>query len=61
MLEYIVVNDAIKQMIRAKAPADQIKAKARQEGMLSFSKDGLRLVAEGKTSLEELQRVFRAT
>ena len=60
MLEYILVTDPIKELIRAKAGADQIKVKARKEGMLTFSKDGLRLVAEGKTSLEELQRVFKS-
>jgi type IV pilus assembly protein PilB len=60
MLEYIQVTDPIKELIRAGAAADQIKVKARHEGMLTFSKDGLRLVAEGKTSLEELQRVFKS-
>jgi type II secretory ATPase GspE/PulE/Tfp pilus assembly ATPase PilB-like protein len=59
MIEYIIVNDAIKPLIRAKAAPDQIKAAARKEGMLTFHKDGLRLVAEGKTSLEELQRIFK--
>ncbi len=59
MLEYIIASDGIKEMIRAKAAPDQLKVKARQEGMLTFHKDGLRLVAEGKTSLEELQRVFK--
>ena len=41
------------------ATAAQIKELSRSEGGLTFHKDGLRLVAEGKTSLEELQRVFR--
>jgi type IV pilus assembly protein PilB len=31
----------------------------RKEKMLQLQQDGLRLVAEGKTSLEELQRVFK--
>ena len=60
MLEVIVVSDAIRKMIAEGASADQIKAMARSEGCLTFHKDGLRLVAEGKTSLEELQRVFKA-
>lgn len=59
MIEYIVVSDAIRKLILEGAPADQIKAIARSEGCLTFHKDGLRLVAEGKTSLEELQRVFK--
>lgn len=60
MLEVIIVSDAIRKMIADGATADQIKATARSEGCLTFHKDGLRLVAEGKTSLEELQRVFKA-
>lgn len=59
MIEAIVVSDAIRKLIASGAPADQIKAMARSEGCLTFHKDGLRLVAEGKTSLEELQRVFK--
>ena len=60
MLEVIVVSDTIRKLIAEGATADQIKAAARSEGCQTFHKDGLRLVAEGKTSLEELQRVFKA-
>lgn len=59
MIETIIVSDAIRKLIASGAPPDQIKALARAEGGLTFHKDGLRLVAEGKTSLEELQRVFK--
>ena len=59
MMEVILVSDPIRKLIAEGAPADQIKALARAEGCLTFHKDGLRLVAEGKTSLEELQRVFK--
>ncbi len=61
MIEYIAVTDDIRNLIRTKATPDLIKAKARQEGCLTFHKDGLRLVAEGRTALEELQRVFKPT
>ena len=60
MLEIIVATDPIRKLIAEGATADQIKVAARSEGCLTFHKDGLRLVAEGKTSLEELQRVFKA-
>ena len=60
MLEVIIVSDPIRKLIADGGTADQIKAAARSEGCLTFHKDGLRLVAEGKTSLEELQRVFKA-
>ena len=59
MLEVIVVSDLIRKLISEGATADQIKVAARSEGCVTFHKDGLRLVAEGKTSLEELQRVFK--
>ena len=59
MMEVILATDPIRKLIAEGAPADQIKALARSEGCLTFHKDGLRLVAEGKTSLEELQRVFK--
>ncbi len=59
MIEAIIVTDPIRKLIASSAPPDQIKALARAEGCLTFHRDGLRLVAEGKTSLEELQRVFK--
>ena len=59
MIETIIVSDPIRKLIASGAASDQIKALARAEGCLTFHKDGLRLVAEGKTSLEELQRVFK--
>lgn len=61
ILEMILASNSIRQLIAKGASADQLREQARQEGMLTFTKDGLRLVAEGKTSLEELQRVFKAT
>ena len=59
MIEAIVVTDPIRKLIATGAAPDQIKTLARNEGCLTFHRDGLRLVAEGKTSLEELQRVFK--
>jgi len=60
MIETIIMTDPLRKLIAEGAPVDQLKALARAEGCLTFHKDGLRLVAEGKTSLEELQRVFKA-
>jgi type IV pilus assembly protein PilB len=60
MVELITGSEGIKKLIAEGATADALKAQARAEGMLTLHKDGLRLVAEGKTSLEELQRVFKA-
>ena len=60
MIEAIVVTDPIRKLIAEGGQPEQIKAIAKSEGCLTFHKDGLRLVAEGKTSLEELQRVFKS-
>lgn len=60
LIEAIELSDAVKQLVLSGADARQIKSQARKEGMQSFQSDGLRLVAEGKTSLEELQRAFKA-
>jgi type II secretory ATPase GspE/PulE/Tfp pilus assembly ATPase PilB-like protein len=60
MVELITASEGVKKLIAEGAAADAIKAQARADGMLTLHKDGLRLVAEGKTSLEELQRVFKA-
>ena len=60
MVEWITGSETIRKLIAEGATADQIKAQARAEGMQTLQKDGMRLVAEGKTSLEELQRVFKA-
>jgi type II secretory ATPase GspE/PulE/Tfp pilus assembly ATPase PilB-like protein len=59
MVELITPSDGVKKLVAEGATADAIKAQARADGMLTLHKDGLRLVAEGKTSLEELQRVFK--
>ena len=59
MIETIIMTDPLRKLIAEGAPVDQLKALARTEGCLTFHKDGLRLVAEGNTSLEELQRVFK--
>jgi len=59
MFELVEMTDAMKKLVLTNPKPEEIKALARKEGMLSLQKDGLRLVAEGITSLDELQRVFR--
>lgn len=61
MLEYIVVSDALRALIAEGAPPEKLREQARADGAQSLKKDGMRLVLEGKTSLEELQRVFSPT
>ncbi len=59
LIEVIEMTDAVKEVVIAGGDAAAIKAAARKEKMQSFQSDGLRLVAAGKTSIEELQRVFK--
>ena len=60
MLEVIEMTDGIKALVAAGKSAAEIKAQARKEKMLAIKDDGLRLIADGITSIEELQRVFKA-
>jgi len=57
--ELLVINDEIRELIRDKGSATQIKKLARRNGMLSMKEEGLRLVIRGMTSIEELQRVVK--
>ena len=59
LIEAIEMTDGIKKLILDKGDPVAIKAQARKEGMQSFQSDGLRMVAMGKTSMEELQRAFK--
>ncbi|MCA8987838.1 MAG: Flp pilus assembly complex ATPase component TadA [Planctomycetaceae bacterium] len=61
MLELIEMTDKMKEVVAAGKGSAEIKQVAREENMLNFKDEGLRLVAEGVTSLEELQRAFRAS
>lgn len=59
MVEFIEINEAMKQLIEAGADPAKIREQAKKDRMQSWQSDGMRLVAAGKTSLEELQRVFK--
>ena len=60
LFELIEMTDGMKQVILKSPTPDAIRAQAKKERMHSLQQDGLRLVAEGVTSLDELQRAFRA-
>jgi type IV pilus assembly protein PilB len=57
--ELIEMNDAIRKLVASGADLAKLRAAARQEDMLTLQKDAMRHVADGTTSLEELQRVFK--
>ncbi len=59
MFELIVMTGEMKKLVASGGGVKEIKDLARQQKMVTLQREGLRLVAEGKTSLEELQRVFK--
>lgn len=61
MMEIIEMTDEMKQLIISGAEPAKIRAFAKKQGMPTFQKDGIRLVAEGKVSLDELQKVFKSS
>lgn len=61
MFEFLEVTSGMGELFAANPDAAQIRSLMKKEKMTTLQQDGLRLVAEGKTSLEELQRVFKAT
>ncbi|APZ92781.1 ATPase, T2SS/T4P/T4SS family [Fuerstiella marisgermanici] len=56
--ELLEMTEGMKDVVLAGAEPDAIKQQMSSDGMRTIQKDALRLVAEGKTSLEEVQRVF---
>ena len=59
MFEFLEVTDGMREVIAGKPDAASIRSQMKKEKMTTLQQDGLRLVAEGRTSLEELQRVFK--
>ncbi|MDD5749169.1 MAG: GspE/PulE family protein [Patescibacteria group bacterium] len=58
IFEVLEISDDIKELIMARADADQIKKKAMANGMTTMFEDGFNKAISGKTTLEE---IFRAT
>ena len=59
MFEFLEMTDGMRAVIAGKPDAAAIRAQMKKDKMTTLQSDGLRLVAEGRTSLEELQRVFK--
>ena len=57
--ELIVIDEAMQRLIHTAAEESDLRAHAYREGSHSLRDDGLRLVADGSTSTEELLRVTR--
>ena len=55
--ELLVLNDELRELIIARAPARTLKEVARAAGTLPLREAAMRLVNNGETSLEEINRV----
>ncbi|HSG70485.1 MAG TPA: ATPase, T2SS/T4P/T4SS family [Planctomycetaceae bacterium] len=60
MFEYLEMTDGLREVLKSNPTSDAIKAQMKKDNMVTLQQDGLRLVKEGITSLEELQRVFKS-
>ncbi len=57
--ELLTVDEGLRKLIHDGAAEDKLVEAARQNGMTTLREDGLRWVADGVTSLEEVLRVTR--
>ena len=56
--ELLEISDGMKEVIATKFTPEAVRSQMAAEGQTTLQKDAIRLVADGKTSLEEVQRVF---
>ncbi|KAF0177464.1 MAG: type IV pilus assembly protein PilB [Limisphaerales bacterium] len=54
--ELLAINDAVRTMINERIPAVIMRQRAVEMGMATIRDDGLRLIFEGKTTVEEVVR-----
>lgn len=57
--DVLEMSEGMQDVIRDRFDPTALKEQMAEEGMRVFQKDAIRLVAEGRTSLEEVQRAFR--
>jgi general secretion pathway protein E/type IV pilus assembly protein PilB len=59
IFEFMPVTDEVRSLILGRASSGEVRRVAREAGMRSLREDGLRLVGEGRTTIEEVLRVTR--
>jgi len=57
IFELLVSDEKIRNLIVSKAPLEELKKAARSGGMANLKDDGIRKIAEGITTIEEVLRV----
>ncbi len=56
IFEVMAVTDEVRSMIMRHAPSHEIRQVATKQGMMSLREDGWRIVAEGRTTIDEVMR-----
>ncbi len=59
VFELLSISERMRDLIREKESMSSIRAEARKNGMLTMKEEGLRLVIQGLTSVEELMRIVK--
>jgi type IV pilus assembly protein PilB len=59
IFELAEMTEELRKLVTAGAGVQELKVQARKDKMMTFQQEGLKLVVAGKTSLEELQRIFQ--
>ncbi|MFN2266715.1 MAG: type II secretion system protein GspE, partial [Desulfonatronovibrio sp.] len=60
IFELMPVTETLRSMMIQKSSADELRAYTRSTGRETMYEQGLKLVSQGRTSLEEILRVTRA-
>ncbi|MSQ00709.1 MAG: type II secretion system protein GspE [Myxococcales bacterium] len=55
--EFLSVTEEVRELVLRNAPTTEVARKAREQGMRTLREDGIRVVLEGRTSLDEVMRV----
>lgn len=61
VMEVLTLNEELDELISTKATMQQFRKQAKQNDFKTMSEDGLRLVLQGRTTIEELSRVVDLT
>jgi type II secretory ATPase GspE/PulE/Tfp pilus assembly ATPase PilB-like protein len=60
LFEMLTINDDLRRAIVKTPQANKISALAKHQGHISLQMEGIVMVAAGRTSVEELQRVLKS-
>ena len=61
LFELMVIDDEARRLIAGRASASDLRVYARKRGMRNLQEEGLQLVIDGKTSVDEVLRAIKQT